>query len=378
MTDQNPFRPSFGVAPHTLVGREEPLERLRVAMAAGPTHPDFTMLIASPRGSGKTVLLKAMRDAAEQAGWATVPITATPSENLSGLITEQLADAVTELDDRRSRRRISSINLSVLGTGGGIELAESAAGADRPRTRMLRTMGALGELAESKHSGALLTLDEFHKAHIDSAREFAHALQAVSKVDAKPVMFVGAGLPSMEDGILADDAMTFFQRIARTPIQPLERAETMRALRAPIVDSGHRVTSEALEAAASAASGYPFMVQLVGYHMWESCTDLDGGVTLADAEAGIRIANLAMVEQVLRPVWRGLSDGDRRVLIEMSRFADAEVRRRDLAAALDKSSGYLATYLTRLEAAGTLYRPSRGSVSFVHEAMRKWLREAHL
>ena len=41
-------------------------------------------------------------------------------------------------------------------------------------------------------------------------------------------MFVGAGLPSMEETALADPGMTFFQRIARTQLDPLSLEESAR------------------------------------------------------------------------------------------------------------------------------------------------------
>lgn len=376
MTLTNPFRPSFGIAPHTLVGRDEALSRLRAAMSAGPTHPDFTMLISSPRGSGKTVLLKAMCDTAADAGWITVPMTAMSSDALSEMIAEEMLHVVRGFTVQSSKRRISSFNLSVLGTGGGVALTDQTPVPLR-HTRLLRTMELLGDLGDTGNSGVLIAFDEFHKAHLDGAREFAHALQSVSKVAAKPIMFVGAGLPTMEQTILADDGMTFFQRIARIHIDPLTESETMRALRFPIVDTGSRINDDALRVAAQATSGYPFMVQLVGYHSWEFCSDHSEGLSLEDVRSGVVAANRAMEEQLLKPVWRDLSDMDRRVLIAMSRFPGSEIRRRDLVEAMGKSSGYLSTYLKRLVDAGIIHRPARGQLGFVHTAMRTWLLRDH-
>ncbi len=222
----NPFRPTFGVAPPTLSGRDAVLDRLSSAMEAGPTHPDFTMLIASPRGSGKTVLLSAMRQAAEDAGWVTARATATPEEDFAGLLTEQMTRAVRDHPDRRARRRVESAHVSVFGVGAGISVGAESDVELVVHTRLLRTMEALAGLAEETGTGALITIDEFHNANLAGARSFAHALQDVSKIDGCPVMFVGAGLPAMEETVLADDGMTFFQRAARVPIKPLSDPES--------------------------------------------------------------------------------------------------------------------------------------------------------
>lgn len=373
----NPFRPTFGVAPPTLSGRDAVLDRLSSAMEAGPTHPDFTMLIASPRGSGKTVLLSAMRQAAEDAGWVTARATATPEEDFAGLLTEQMTRAVRDHPDRRARRRIESAHVSVFGVGAGISVGAESDVELVVHTRLLRTMEALAGLAEETGTGALITIDEFHNANLAGARSFAHALQDVSKIDGRPVMFVGAGLPKMEETVLADDGMTFFQRAARVPIKPLSDPESAWALEEPLHRMGCRMHPEALAAAVSAASGYPFMVQLVGYHSWQHCPDPVSGIAPEHVRLGVAEANAAMEEQVLRPVWRDLSVTDRRVLVAMSRFDELEVGRCDLMERMGRPSGYLSTYESRLADAGVIYRPSRGRLRFVHAAMRDWLRREH-
>ena len=91
------------------------MRRLRVAMTTGPDHPDYSMLLKGPRGSGKTVLLAAMRDAAERHGLATVRVIAKPEHTFADVLIEQM----TAADEAGARRRVSSAQVSVLGTGAG-------------------------------------------------------------------------------------------------------------------------------------------------------------------------------------------------------------------------------------------------------------------
>ena len=158
----NPFRPTFGVTPPTLSGRDRMLGRFRSAMEAGPTHPDYTMLIVSPRGSGKTVLLSAMRQAAEEAGWVTVRATAASGDDFAGLLVEQMATAVRVCPDRGVKRRVESAHISVFGVGAGLSISSGATDVEPiVHTRMLRAMEALAGLAEELGVGALITIDEF-------------------------------------------------------------------------------------------------------------------------------------------------------------------------------------------------------------------------
>lgn len=366
----NPFHPTFGRPPHTLVGRDEAMGRCRAAMSAGPDHPDYSMLLKGPRGSGKTVLLAAMRDLAEENGLATVRVTAKPEPTFADALIEQMASA-----SDAERRRVSSAQVSVLGSGAGVSFQAPEHRELSVHTRMLDAMEHLADRAQRNARGVLITIDEFHNANIAALRDFAHALQDVAKIDGKPVMLVGAGLPSMEETALADPGMTFFQRIARTQLDPLSPEESAEALRAPIVAAGGMIGDEALTTAAAATSGYPFMVQLVGYHSWEHCADPGGAITPDDVRAAIGAATSDMEVQVFAPMVRDLSDTDRLVLEAMSAFDISEIRLSDLARATGRTSNYLSVYVERLREAGVIDRPARGRVRFTHRTMRDWLRQ---
>ena len=368
MEHSNPFRPTFGRPPHTLAGRDDAMGRFRAAMSVGPDHPDHSMLLKGPRGSGKTVLLAAMRDLAERDGLTTVRVTAKPEPTFADALIEQMASA-----SGTGRRRLSAAQVSVLGSGAGVSFAPESEGLS-VHTRMLAAMESLADRAPRSSKGALITIDELHNSNVAALREFAHALQDVAKIDGKPVMFVGAGLESMEETALADPGMTFFQRIARTQLDPLTLAESAEALRTPIEAAGGTIGDTALADAAAATSGYPFMVQLVGYHSWRHCADPGSAVTHEDVQAGIAAAAKDMETQVFAPIVRDLSDTDRLVLNAISAFEGSEIKLRDLPRVAGKPSNYLSVYIERLVGAGVIHRPSKGRLRFVHTTMRDWLR----
>ena len=258
------------------------------------------MLVKGPRGSGKTVLLAAMREMAEENGLTTVRVTAKPEPTFADALIEQMTSA-----SGAEHRRMSSVQGSVLGSGAGVSFRAPEPRELSVHTRMLTAMERLADKARRNAKGALITIDEFHNSNIGALRDFAHALQDVAKIDGKPVMFVGAGLPSMEETALADPGMTFFQRIARTQLDPLSPEESAEALRAPIEAAGGTIGDEALTTAAAATSGYPFMVQLVGYHSWTRCADPGGAITPGDVGAAIGAATSDMRGASVRPHGQG-------------------------------------------------------------------------
>ena len=75
---QNPFTPTFGVTPPMLVGRDEEISTFADALDDGPGAPGCAMLFTGARGSGKTVMLNAVEDAAARRGWLVISETTRP------------------------------------------------------------------------------------------------------------------------------------------------------------------------------------------------------------------------------------------------------------------------------------------------------------
>ena len=86
----NLFTPDFGQEPHLLVGRDRLMSSVIAGLDAGPRDRRFTTLLLGPRGSGKTVMLNAVRNAASESGWIVLPLDAS---------TETLARFQRMLDD---------------------------------------------------------------------------------------------------------------------------------------------------------------------------------------------------------------------------------------------------------------------------------------
>lgn len=53
----NPFKPTAGMTPPVLMGREDVIQDFSDGLLEGPGSPGRLMRITGPRGSGKTVLL---------------------------------------------------------------------------------------------------------------------------------------------------------------------------------------------------------------------------------------------------------------------------------------------------------------------------------
>ena len=360
----NPFSPTFGTTPPLLAGRDEVLTRFSEALDTGPTHPDYTLLITGERGAGKTALLNALEAKATDRGWMTVTAAAS-SEPVSARIASEARRCMERLSGERRGARLGSV--SALGVGISLEPRQPPA---EPDSGLLSVLEDLGELLHEKSTGVLLTVDELHDVDRDDVRNVASAVQIVTRRRLRPVAFAAAALPLIEHTHLSDPNMTFLQRCARAPLGPLDPGETLAALRQPIVDLGSTIDDDALAEAVAASAGYPYMIQLVGFHAWQMRRHADAPINLANVRAGAVEAENAMVDQIAGPTWNRLSTMDRRFLVAMLPD-DPDSSLADIAERIGRSLQYARTYRARLIAAGAISPTDKARVQFRHQALRK-------
>ena len=363
MSRQNPFSPTFGASPPLLAGRDPIIEDFEEAIETGPRHPDYTALLTAARGMGKTVLLNSLEDRAIDRGWEVI----ADDTSTSGVLA-RLEDAASEVLDR-----LRGPGRSVTGVGLGpvsVQLAEPAGA--RPLS-LRRLLTEVGDRLDSRGAGLLITLDELHNGDIDEVREFGAIIQHVTRREQRPIAFLGAGLNMIEDTILSGTATTFFQRCSRFEIGPLSATAAREAIARPIKESGSLIEPAALAEAVAASSGYPFMVQLVGFHSWRQAEDPAGGIKPADVEAGVAIARRRAERLILEPVWKDLSNVDRHFLRAMAED-DGVSSLSDIASRLGKGTDYARVYRNRLRKAGMVVANERGEVDFAQSFARDWVR----
>ncbi len=367
MSAVNPFRPTFGTSPPLLVGREQLLDAFVSALDEGPGSPGRATVYTGARGVGKTVMLNAVEDTARQQGWIVISETATAGL-VGRLVDDALPAARRIMEGDGPRRRISGVSLPVI--GGGVTLDVE----DDPQRSGLRTqLTELAVTAEEHHTGVLVTVDEIQAADIDELRTLATTVQHCFREN-RNVAFVAAGLPAALEPILNDDVLTFLRRADRYELAALDVDDVVRAIHRPIDDAGRSITREALERASVATAGYPFMIQLVGYHSYRQHPDRTA-IDADDVDKGVEAARRRLGQLVIEPELTALSDVDRRFLLAMShddgasKMADIQRRLGD-----DVNANYASQYRLRLIKAEVIVPATHGFVDFALPAMREYLR----
>ncbi len=364
---ENPFTPAFGTSPPVLAGRDDILADWESALEAGPKHPDYTLLLIGMRGAGKTAMLNAVEERAQEQGWATISEEAS-YQGLLPRITNAAVSILDDLDTNKPTRRITGLRAAGLGVD--FERKPTPETSHDLRTVLTR----LGDLLRSNGAGLLITIDEIQDGDLGDLRRFGSVIQHVTRREGRPIAFVGAGLPQIEDTLLSGDTATFLQRCSRRDIGPLDDRAATQAIAFPIRDRNAAIAPEALRAAVGAVSGYAFMTQLVGFHIWKAAADPHDGITFHEAEVGIAEAETQLPRLVLAPIWKNLSDVDQRFLLTMAQDP-TESRLADVADRLGVSIGYAGVYRSRLIKAGMITAVGKGRIAFAHHATRRWLHQ---
>lgn len=350
----NPFKPTAGMNPPELIGRDTVLDDFAEALENGPGAPDRLMRISGVRGTGKTVLLNALGDLARKKGFEVVDVASNAG----------FCNRILEALQRNVRLESISISPSILGVSlGSMEMSKSAS--------------HLGEAMydAAKRGGLLITLDEIQDASTEEMRELGNEMQLLIRQGAN-VAFAFAGLPTSVDGVVVDDTLTFLQRAKHVELTRLSDFEVGGSFEDTMRRAGKELDKGAAELLTKASAGYPFMVQLVGYYAWQVAAR-SGAESVSEeaARKGIQAALDSFNAMVIAPALRRVSERQFQYLAAMAQCEGVDIANGDIAKKMGLSASKVGSYRKRLIDAGLIEPARYGRVSFAIPYMRDYLLE---
>jgi hypothetical protein len=229
----------------------------------------------------------------------------------------------------------------------------------------------LGEAAQRKGLGLLITLDEVHAADHPELSMISAAMQLVSKRRLLPVALVVAGLPNVPEVLTGPD-LTFLERMSKAPLGFLEPAAARLALAGPFATGGG-IDEDALTQLATASGGYPYLVQLLGYRAWA----LAGGsrVTRRNATTAIEEAATLAGTGLFGPRWNRLAPKEREFVAAMAELGDGAVAVSEVRRLLGVERYEELSYLRRrLLAKGIIRATGHGQLMLALPMFARWVR----
>lgn len=367
MNPRNPFKPTFGVSPPLLVGRDELIQDFSDALDDGPGAPARATLYTGARGAGKTVMLNAVQEEARSRGWLVIAETATPGL-LQRLTNEHLPRLLAEQDPKATRRRLSGVTAP--GGIGGASWDTTDLHTVVPGLRSQIT--DLCEILAFGETGLLITVDELHRSLFDELVQLCAVVQHAFREELE-LVFVGAGLPIAVSSLLNEDVLTFLRRAERHDLGKVADEDVALAIERPVVSAGRTIAAEALNLSVAATAGYPFLIQLVGYRLWRQHPKRTE-ITADDARVGVEEARRRLGSLVHDPAFQACSDVDKTFLLAMARDDDSS-KISDIAKRLEVNPDYANVYRTRLIESQLIEPAGRGRLDFALPGLREYLRE---
>lgn len=360
----NPFKPTAGGEPPLLIGRERVVRDFDKGLDNGVGAPGRIMLITGARGTGKTVMLTVLGDKARAHKWDVIEETASDG------LCERL---VSELCSKDSLIDKLTFAPSITIAGASVSLGEAELSPKRMPETLRKAMSARLDALEKRDAGLMISIDETQAASRADLIAIATAIQHQIR-EKRNVSIVFAGLPQMISDLFDDEVITFLRRARTNVLANVPIDEVKESFAQTFEDSGMSLDASLVEKAAVATAGYPYMIQLVGYYIWDAADARESTViSKEDVDEGIREARVDLDNAVCVPELHGLSKNDRAYLEAMA-VSDGPSGTSEVAKRMGRSAKYAATYRKRLLDAYVIRQTDRGEVDFAVPFLREYLR----
>ena len=382
----NPYAPGAGTPPPELAGRDGLREQVRVALERIRLgNSAQSVLLVGLRGVGKTVLLEALREAAENSGLRTIKLEAPEGRSLPAMLAPELRLALLALSQveaakdlaRRALRALAGFvsNLRVKYDDIELTLPEAQpepglADSGDLEHDLSALLEAAGAAAQQAGSALALFIDELQ--YVEEA-QLAVLISALHRCAQRklPVVLVGAGLPQLRG--LTGKAKSYAERLFEfTEIGPLPEPDARRAIVKPAAAHGVAFDEAALARIVSETRGYPYFLQEWGKRAWD--TARASPITLADVEAGSITALAALDQSFFRVRFDRLTPNEKRYLRAMAELGPGPHRSGDIAEQLARKVTSLGPTRNQLIAKGMIWSPSHGETAFTVPLFDEFMR----
>ena len=206
-------------------------------------------------------------------------------------------------------------------------------------------------------TGLLVTVDEVDPT-LDEMIQLAATYQHFV-TDGKRVALLMAGLPNNVSTLLNHKTVSFLRRAQQYHLGRIADYDVREALIRTIQENDRLADAEGIDRAVRSISGFPFLLQLVGYRAWDLTSD-SKEISSRDFDLGIKIARDEMDDRILAATYRELT-------------AEEESTTADLVERLKRSPQQVSRYRRRMIDAGIIGERGRGIVAFELPFFRDYL-----
>ena len=215
------------------------------------------------------------------------------------------------------------------------------------------------DLLAEREIGLLITIDEI-TPRVPELVSFISTFQTFV-MEKRNVALLMAGLPGNVHQLLSKDSISFLRRAFHRELKPVSIPDTRTTLKRTIALAEREITKETLDYTAEKTAGFPYLIQLIGYHMFNQSSQKI--IPLEDAITGVNDAHEDMRSAILEATLADLSDTDIAFLRAM--LPDHLPSRTSvIAQRMNISPSQASHYKRRLVLQGVIAECGRGLVEF--------------
>lgn len=369
----SPYTPGAGAMPSYLAGREAMLENAdKILEAVAKGYPQKPIIYYGLRGVGKTVLLNAIEERAEELDILYVHIEI--AEKKSFLI--QIASASKKLIHRLSAiESVKDLGRKALGILQAFQVTynaeeqEFSAGFSEPSPYI--SMGilsedltemfvAMGRMASKAKRAVCFFIDEIQYMKVNEMEALVNALHRVNQLRL-PIIVYGAGLPKVLK--ILGEVKSYSERLfLYEPVAELSEESASEAIIKPASDLDVIYEEEAVEKIKRWSKGYPYFIQELCDTVWEY-TDKEI-ISKEDVERVIPTFLGKLDQGFFKVRYDRCTKKEHDFLFAMAKCGDLPCTISNVAVILGKKVSTISPVRAQLISKGIIYSPGHGELDF--------------
>ncbi|MDP4013549.1 MAG: ATP-binding protein [Candidatus Nanopelagicales bacterium] len=371
----NPYSPGAGTPPPELAGRDDLLNKGRIAVERLKLgRSTKSLILVGLRGVGKTVLLDRLRENAQRAGVHTLRIEAPENRSLPAILAPQLRQTLLTLsrDDRaeetarRALRALAGFVQALRLKYGDIEVGldfdpEPGLADNGDLEHDLQVLlESVGLAAKAADTVVVLFVDELQYVAEDQLAALIVGMHRVAQ-SSLPLTLFGAALPLLPGRL--GRAKSYAERLFEfSAIGALDKRAARDAIEIPALKNDVTVTDDAIAEIITQTEGYPYFLQEWGKHSWDVAAR--SPISRKDVVAASRSATIDLDDNFFRVRFDRLTPNERRYLRGMAELGPGPHRSGDIADQLGRPVNSFGPVRAQLINKGMLWSPHHGDTAF--------------
>lgn len=379
----SPYTPGAGAMPRYLAGREGMLEEAdKILEAVAMGYPQKSVIYYGLRGVGKTVLLNAVEEKAEELNVLYTHIEI--AEKRSFII--QIANASKKIIHRMSVvESAKALGHKALGILQAFQVTYNpeeqtfTAGLSEPSMYissgvlsddLTEMFVAMGRMAAKAQKAICFFIDEIQYMKSNEMEALVNALHRANQLRL-PIIVYGAGLPKILK--ILGDVKSYSERLFQyIEVAELSEPAAVDAIVKPAVELGVKYEEEAVEEIKEWSKGYPFFIQELCNTIWE---ETEGEIIKkSDVEHVIPIFLDKLDKGFFKIRFDRCTKKEHDFLFAMIRCGNLPCTISNVAEVLEKKVSSVSPTRAQLISKGIIYSTGHGEIDFTVPQFDRYLK----